>query len=154
MRIKLWASAVPLLLAGIVAGGEFAPGVQPCISLSGTTLQIATAPWQRQFHVSFTDDRSAATVRVQIVDRAELADFTVIDDIDTADAQSCSAGDAIKFVSVAPHASSEEPVIYLSADGGADYRIFVQSRAFSVQDAAALIVGANRGAATQRTAAL
>ena len=120
MRIKLLASAVPLLLAGIIAGGEFAPGTQPCISLSGTTLRIATAPWQNQVHVSFTDDRSAATVRVQIVDRPELADFTVIDDVDTADAQSCSAGDAIKFVSVAPHASADEPVIYLSKDGGAD----------------------------------
>jgi hypothetical protein len=154
MRIKLWASAVPLLLAGIVAGGEFAPGTQPCISLSGTTLQIATAPWQHQFHVSFTDDRSIATVRVQIVDRPELADFTVIDDIDTSDAQSCSAADAIKFVSVAPHVSAEEPVIYLSQDGGADYRIFVRSRAFSAQDAAALIVGASRSTPSHRTAAL
>lgn len=154
MRIKLWASAIPLLLAGPIAGGEFAPGVQPCISLSGATLQIATAPWQHQFHVSFTDDRSAATVRVQIVERPELADFTVIDDIDTADAQSCSAGDAIKYVSVAPHASAGEPMIYLSGDGGADYRIFVQSRAFSMQDAAALIVGASRGTPSPRTAAL
>ena len=154
MRIKLWASVVPMLVAGLIAGGELAPGVQPCISLSGTILQIATAPWQQQSHVSFTDDRAAATVRVQIVERPELADFSVIDDIDTADAQSCSAGDAIKFVSVAPHASAEEPVIYLSQDGGADYRIFVQSRAFSIQDAAALIVGASRGTPSQRTAAL
>lgn len=154
MRIKLWASTVPLLLAGLIAGGELAPGAQPCISLSGTTLQIATAPWQHQVHVSFTDDRAASTVRVQIVERPELADFTVIDDIDTADAQSCSANDTIKFVSVAPHASSDEPVIYLSHDGGADYRIFVQSRAFSLQDAAALIVGASRSTPSQRTAAL
>ena len=154
MRIKLWASAIPLLLASLIAGGEFAPGVQPCISLSGATLQIATAPWQPQSHVSFTDDRAASTVRVQIVDRPELADFAVIDDIDTSDAQSCSAGDTIKFVSVAPHASADEPVIYLSRDGGADYRIFVQSRAFNLQDTAALIVGASRSTATQRTAAL
>ena len=153
MRFKLLASAIPLLVAGVIAG-EFAPGVQPCISLGGTTLQIATAPWQHQFHVSFTDDRAAATVRVQIVDRSELADFTVIDDIATADAQSCGPGDSIKFVSVAPHASSDEPVIYLSHEGGADYRIFVQSRAFSMQDAAALIVGASRGTPSQRTAAL
>jgi hypothetical protein len=93
-------------------------------------------------------------VRVQIVDRPELADFTVIDDIDTADAQSCSAGSTVKYVSVAPHASPDEPVIYLSRDGGADYRIFVRSRSFSPHDAAALIVGANRAPASQRTAAL
>jgi hypothetical protein len=33
-------------------------------------------------------------------------------------------------------------VIYLSTNGPADYRIFVQSKSFSVRDAAALIVGA------------
>ncbi len=154
MRFKLLASAVPLLLAGIMTGGKFGPGARPCISLDGTTLQMATAPWQDQFHVSFTDNRSAATVRVQIVDRAELADFTVIDDIDTADAQSCSPADNIKFVGVTTQASPGEPVIYLSHEGGADYRIFVQSRAFSMQDAAALIVGANRATSAKRTAAL
>lgn len=154
MRIKLLASIVPLLLAGIVAGGELAPGTQPCISISGTALQIATAPWQRQSHVSFTEDRAKASIRVQIVDRPELADFTVIDDIDTAEAQSCGTVDAIKYVSVAPHASPEEPVIYLSPDGGADFRIFVQSRSFSLHDAAALIVGAHRAPASQHTAAL
>jgi len=36
-------------------------------------------------------------------------------------------------------------VIYLSHDGPADYRIFVQSKNFSARDAAALIVGANGG---------
>ena len=36
-----------------------------------------------------------------------------------------------------------EPVIYLSADRPADYRIFVQSKRFSAREAAALIVGAS-----------
>ena len=37
------------------------------------------------------------------------------------------------------------PVIYLSPDGPADYRIFVQSKTFALRDAAALIVGAGDG---------
>lgn len=154
MRIKLLASAVPLLFAGMVAGEFSGGGGQPCISVGIDTLQLATAPWQHQSHVSFTEDRAASTVRVQIVGRPELADFTVIDDVDTANEQSCSAGSAIRFVSVAPHASSDEPIIYLSQDGGADYRIFVRSRAFSAHEAAALIVGASLGTPSRRTAAL
>ncbi len=154
MRIKLLASVVPLLLAGTIAGVELAPGTRPCISIGGKSLQIATAPWQSQSHVSFTSDLHAASVRVQVVDRPELADFTVIDDMDTAEAESCSLGSDVKFVSVAPHASDDEPVIYLSTDAGADYRIFVQSRTLSVEDAAALVVGANRARTTQRTAGL
>ncbi|MBB5051971.1 hypothetical protein HNQ36_001945 [Afipia massiliensis] len=48
------------------------------------------------------------------------------------------------FVSIAAHASASEPVIYLSQNPGADYRIFVQSHTFSTRDAAALVVGAGR----------
>jgi hypothetical protein len=82
---------------------------------------------------------------VQIVDNAELADFAVIDDMRTADAgESCSVNPETTFVSIADHRSGSEPVIYLSQNAGADYRIFVQSRTFSVRDAAALVVSAGR----------
>jgi hypothetical protein len=146
LRVKILASAVPLLLAGVVAGGELVPEARPCIALGRASMQIATAPWQNPLHVSFTDDPETATVRVQIVDRAELADFAVIDDMRTADTDdSCSVNPETSFVSIADHVSGSEPVIYLSQSAGADYRIFVQSRTFSVRDAAALVVGAGRG---------
>ncbi len=147
LRVKILASAIPLLLAGVVAGGELVPGARPCIALGRASMQIATAPWQNPLHVSFTDDPETATVRVQIVDRPELADFTVIDDMRIADAdESCAVNPETSFVSIADHRISEsEPVIYLSQQAGADYRIFVQSRTFSARDAAALVVGAGRG---------
>ncbi len=147
LRVKILASAVPLLLAGVVAGGELVPGSRPCIALGRASMQIATAPWQNPLHVSFTDDPETATVRVQIVDSAELADFAIVDDMQTADAdESCSVNPETSFVSIADHrVSNSEPVIYLSQSGRADYRIFVQSRTFSVRDAAALVVGAGRG---------
>jgi hypothetical protein len=145
LRVKIMASAVPLLLAGVVAGGELIPEAKPCIALGRASMQIATAPWQKPTHVSFTDDPETATVRVQIVDRAELADFAVIDDRQTPDAgESCPVTAETSFVSIGDHVSSSEPVIYLSQGAGADYRIFVQSRTFSARDAAALVVGAGR----------
>lgn len=145
LRVKILASAVPLLLAGVVAGGELVPSVRPCIALGRASMQIATAPWQNPLRVSFTDDPETATVRVQIVDSADLADFAVIDDMRTADAdESCAVNPETTFVSIADHASASEPVIYLSQNAHADYRIFVQSRTFSVRDAAALVVGAGR----------
>ncbi len=146
LRVKILASAVPLLLAGVVAGGELVPNASPCIALGRASMQIATAPWQNPLHVSFTDDPEAATVRVQIVDSTDFADFTVIDDARTADADdSCAVNPETSFVSIADHrVSDSEPVIYLSHSAGADYRIFVNSRTFSVRDAAALVVGAGR----------
>ncbi len=147
LRVKILASAVPLLLAGVVAGGELIPSAKPCIALGRASMQMATAPWQNPLHVSFTDDPETATVRVQIVDNADLADFAVIDDRQVSgDDESCAINRETSFVSIADHRISEsEPVIYLSQNAGADYRIFVQSRTFSARDAAALVVGAGRG---------
>ncbi len=147
LRVKIMASAIPLLLAGVVAGGELVPSARPCIALGRASMQIATAPWQNPLHVSFTDDPETATVRVQIVDSADLADFVVIDDKQTADAdESCAVNPETSFVSIADNrVSQSQPVIYQSQSAGADYRIFVQSRTFTARDAAALVVGAGRG---------
>lgn len=146
MRKTVLASAIPLLLVGAFAGGELAPGNRPCIALGRASMQIATAPWQNPLHVAFTDDPETATVRVQIVDDAGLADFTVIDDARTSDAgESCAVNRDTAFVSISDHASNRDPVIFLTRESGADYRIFVHSRTFSVRDAAALVVAAGRG---------
>ena len=85
MRVKILASTVPLLLAGVVAGGELVPSPSPCIAMGRASMQIATAPWQNPLHVSFTDDPETATVRVQVVDAADMADFTVTDGTMTAE---------------------------------------------------------------------
>jgi hypothetical protein len=142
LRFKILASTIPLALAAFVARGDLVPGTRPCISTGETTLQIATAPWQAQSHVSFTDDPARATVRVQIVDDAETADFAVLDDVDTSEPGACSVTSATRFIGIAETPSGSDPVIYLSDNADADYRIFVKSRSFTPRDAAALIVGA------------
>jgi len=145
LRFKILASAVPLILAGVFARSELLPGPRPCIETGGLSVQIATAPWHADLHVGFTDDPAAATVRVQIVENVETADFAVVDDADSTDANACEANPAMRLVAVAAYPSASQPIIYLSRDGGADYRIFVRSKTFSARDAAALIVGANGG---------
>jgi len=145
MRVTVLASTIPLLLAGVVAGGNLVPSASPCIAMGRASMQIATAPWQNPLHVSFTDDPEMATVRVQVVDAAEMADFTVTDGAMTAEADSCTVTRDTAFVSISDrHITDTDPVIYLSRDAGADYRVYVQSRAFSTKDAAALVVGAGR----------
>lgn len=149
LRFKILASVVPLMAAAVFARGDFLPGARPCIAIGEASVQMTSLPWQAQFHVSFTSDPGAATVRVQLSDSAEAADFTVIDDIDSAEDSACAANPTTRFVGVTSSSSSiSEPVIYLSANGPADYRIYVHSKRFSAHDAAALVVGA--GAAPRR----
>jgi hypothetical protein len=145
LRFKILASAVPLIVAAVFAGGELVPGPRPCVAIGDASVQITLMPWYADLHVAFTDDPAQATVRVQISESAEAADFAVVDDIDTAEAGACEVNPATRFVAVSVNPTASEPVIYLTHDGPADYRIFVKSKAFSLRDAAALIVGANDG---------
>src|SRR3954468_23898970 len=124
LRSKILASVVPLAVVALFARGEFSTGPRPCIEIAGASVQIATLSWQAERHVSFTSDPGRANVRVQISDSAEAADFTVIDDIDSAEAGACTAGTAGELVAISTRPQAAEPVIYLSADGPADYRIF------------------------------
>jgi hypothetical protein len=154
LRLKILASVAPLAVAAVFAHGELLPGPHPCIEISGTAVQLASIPWQARLHVSFTEDISLATVRVQISDSAEAADFTVIDDIDDAEQGACESQAPPQLVAISRNPSASEPVIYLSENGPADYRIFVRSRSFSVRDAAALLVGARGGHGRFQAAAL
>src|SRR5258708_7584233 len=142
LRFNLLASVVPLAVAAVFARGEFSIGPRPCIEISGASLQIAALSWQAERHVSFTSDIKRASVRVQITEAAEAADFTVIDDIDTPESGACQSHSPPQLVAISTAPRESDPVIYLSADGPADYRIFVHSNSFSARDAAALIVGA------------
>ncbi|HEY0331601.1 MAG TPA: hypothetical protein VGC77_21185 [Rhodopseudomonas sp.] len=141
LRFGILASTVPLLLLGAFAGGDVSPGPQPCIALGDGAAQLAAAPAQASLHVSFTDDAARASVRVQIVDAPDEADFTVVDDIDAAEPAGCDGGAQPRLIAITPTPSGADPLILLSRDGDADYRIFVRSSRLSARDAAALIVG-------------
>jgi hypothetical protein len=145
LRFKILVSVVPLMVAAILARIELVPGARPCIAVGDQSVQIASAPWHADLHVSFTDDPNAATVRVEVADSAEAADFAVVDDIDSAEDNACEINAATQLIAISTEASATAPVIYLTHEGPADYRIFVKSKTFTARDAAALIVGASGG---------
>ncbi len=145
LRFKILASVVPLIVAAVFARGGLLPGPRPCVAIAETSVQIADLPWHAELHVSFTDDPATATVRVQISDSADAADFAVVDDVDTAETGACEANAATRSVAISASRLPGAPVIYLSPEGPADYRIFVRSKTITARDAAALIVGASGG---------
>jgi hypothetical protein len=150
LRLKILASVVPLAIAAVFARGGWMPGPHPCIAAGDASVEIASVPWHADLHVSFTDDPKAATVRVQISESAEAADFAVVDDVEgpetgAPETGACEATAATLSVAVSASPSGAAPLIYLSKDGPADYRIFVRSKTFTARDAAALVVGAGNG---------
>lgn len=144
LRFKFLASVVPLLAAAVFARAEIGSVSQPCIALGETTVELTPLFWTAGVHVAFTDDPARATVRVQITDDADTADFTVVDGLGS-EPDSCQANPSTRLVSIAAQPVDGGQVIYLSSEGPADYRIYVRSKTFSQREAAALIVGARGG---------
>ena len=142
LRFRVLVSIVPLFAAAVVARLEFATGPEPCLALGTDAMRIATSPWHADLHVSFTDDPLLANVRVALADSADAADFVVVDDSSEAEGGACAATQTTRLVLVGDAVSDATPVIYLSQDGVADYRIFVRSKRMTAREAAALIVGA------------
>jgi len=142
LRFKVLYSVVPLMAVAVVARLELTPGPQPCVAVGSDAMQIAASPWHADLHVSFTDDASLATVRVALASSPDTADFTIVDDTDDAEGSACATAQATRFVLIADSPPDGAPVIYLSQDGPADYRIFVRSKRMTEREAAALIVGA------------
>jgi hypothetical protein len=143
LRFKILASVVPLMAAAVFARGGL--GSHPCIAIGETSVELASVPWTAGLHVAFTDDPAQATVRVQIAEDADAADFVLVDDGPTSEAGACQSSAATRLVAISAHPSGDGPAIYLSSEGPADYRIYVRSKTFSQRDAAALIVGASGG---------
>jgi hypothetical protein len=137
LRLSILSSVVPLVLAGGVAHDWNSVSAGQCAATG------FIAPANRS--VAFTDDPSAATVRVQIVEAAELADLAIADDVELAEAQACGMRDMARLVTISADPRPGEPVIHLTREGGADYRIYVDSPKISAQTAAALLVSARGG---------
>src|SRR6516164_2405318 len=127
LRFKILVSAVPLITGTILAGVKIFESPRPCIAIGSETVEIGSAPWHADLHVSFTDDPAQATVRVGVTENAAEADFAVVDDVEDSEENACKATPATQFVAVSARPSTAAPVIYLSHDGPSDYRIFVKS---------------------------
>ena len=120
-------------------------GLASCIALGETSVELTSLFWTAGVHVAFTDDLSRATVRVQITDDPDAADFAVVDDGSAPKRIPVRPIRRRASITIAAEPVDGGPVIYLSTDGPADYRIYVRSKTFSQREAAALIVGANGG---------
>ena len=145
LRFKILASVVPLLAAAVFARSEIGSVSHPCIALGETSVELTSLFWTAGIQVAFTDDPAQATVRVQITDDADVADFVVVDDGESEEPGACQANPATRLVAISEQTGGGRPTIYLSSDGPADYRIYVRSKTFSQRDAAALIVVAHGG---------
>jgi hypothetical protein len=142
LRLTILSSVIPLALAGGVARDWTSASSAQCF---GPDIPHATRT------IAFTDDPARATVRVQLVQGPELADLAIAEDNTATDGDGCGIRSAVRSITITARPVPGDPVVYLSREGGAHYRIYVDSAQVSAQQAAALIVSA-RGGHTQLAA--
>jgi hypothetical protein len=143
LRLAIVSTVIPLALAGGVARDWTSASASQCFgheAIPGIARTIA-----------FTDDPARATVRVQLVQGPELADLAIAEDSTATEAGGCGIRETLRAITIGARPVPGEPIVYLSRNEGADYRIYVDSAHISPREAAALIVSA-RGGHTQLAA--
>lgn len=134
-----------ILIAAIAvpaaAHSTFAPVPESlCFASGATTYRIAHNAAAPDFRIRIADASSRADLRMQLVDRAEVADFVLVDDFRGKDSVSCRSSTPIQTVTLDTGTAKPDVTVNLSADATApDYKIYVHSVRYSQHDAAALL---------------
>jgi len=117
----------------------YSPPDHLCFASGSATYRIAPEARAPDFRIRIGRDVAAADLRIQLVDRAELADFVLVDDNRRASA-ACRSTATARTVAIDDGAGTPDVTVSLTADWrGVHYRIFVHSIRYSQQDAAAIL---------------
>ena len=133
-----------ILIAAIAvpaaAHSTFAPKQSFCFASGAATYQMAPNAAAPDFRVKIAGDLPLPDLRMQLVDRAENADFVLVDDFSAQEQAPCRSSTPIRTVALDSGALAPDVTVNLSADAAAaDYKIYVHSVRFSQLDAAALL---------------
>ena len=129
-------------LVAVPAGAHsfFASPKAPCFTAGAWTYQLSSKTSTPDYRVKVQNDAASADLRMQMVDRPEIADFVIADDIDAGEGNLCKTAGGFKTVRVDADETAPDVTVMLSRDADApDYKLYVHSARFSHQDAAALL---------------
>ena len=134
-----------ILIAAIAIPAAAHPTFEPtaeglCLASGAATYRIARDAPAAEFRIKIADDTARPDLRMQLVDRAEIADFVLVDDLSGQEPAPCRSATPIRTVTVDTDTAQPDVTVNLSANAGvSDYKIYVDSVRFSQRDAAALL---------------
>lgn len=135
-----------LVLAAVVAIPAAAHSIvvstpDLCIANGTATYRLAPTAAAPDFRVRVVHDALRPDLRIQIVDRPELADFVIVDDfISRTESTACRTTIPARTVKVDTETQTPDLVVNLAPDvADPDQRVYVRSMRHSAQDAAALL---------------
>lgn len=126
--------AIPAAAYGVLAPSKAAP----CFVSGAATFQIVRDAAAPDFRVRIASDTPRPDLRMQLVDRPEIADFVLVDDGGSAET-ACPSSTPARTVALDEQSATPDVMVRLSSDTGADYRLYVRSARYSQYEAAALL---------------
>jgi len=132
--------AAVLAVPAAVDSMKAAPKQPSCFASGASTYQIVANAPAPDYRVRIDSKAANPDLRMQLVDRAEHADFVLVDDFNDGEPRTCNSSTPIRTVTHDGATGRPDVTVQLSADAkAANYRIYVRSARFSQQDAAALL---------------
>jgi hypothetical protein len=139
-RIQKTLILLTVIAVPAAAHSMFAPKQSQCFASGAATYQIASGAPSPDFRIRIESDAARPDLRMRLVDRAELADFVLVDDFSGQEPAPCRSSTPIQTVALSSGDTPADVTVKLTADtGAADYKIYVHSVRYSQQDAAALL---------------
>ena len=142
---RLRKGAILLLLAGAPAaalpllGSSLSPSRALCFTNGPVTYRLAPGAAAADYRLRIDNTAAHPDLRVRLVERAELADFTWVDDPGVAEDGDCSTAGVLRTVQIVTAGKPSDLTIAVSQEGAeADFALFVHSARVARQDAAAL----------------
>jgi len=139
-RIRKTLLLFAVIAVPAAAHSAFAPAQNPCFVSGTSTFRLSPTASSPDYRVRIESHAARPDLRMQLVDRPEIADFVLVDDFGAAESTACRSSVPVKTVKVDPDARTPDVTVSLSADAAdPDYKVYVHSARFSHQDAAALL---------------
>ncbi len=138
---RLHKTLILLFVAGIPAMAPplLAPSSDLCFTAGSVTYRLAPNAASPDYRVKIDNGAARPDLRIGLVDRAETADFTLVDDAGSVAGNACRTAGELKTIKIVAGEAPSDVTISLSrAAEGADFTLFVHSARVSHQDAASL----------------
>ena len=139
-RIRKTFVLIAVLAAPAAAHSTFSSPEALCFAHGSATYRISHTAASPDYRVRIDNAAPRPDLRMQLVDRPEIADFVLADDFGPAESSACRSSVPVKTVKLDAVTAHPDVTVTLAPDtANPDYRIYVHSVRFSHQDAAALM---------------
>ena len=148
-------SLILLLAIGVPAAAHstFAPADDLCFASGAATYRLAPKAAAPDYRVKIDNAAPHPDLRMQLVDRPEIADFVLADDFSSVTGNACRSSVAHKTIRLDAETASPDVTVNLSpSNTAADYKVYVHSVRHSHQDVAALLAAMWKAEQTRQLA--